>query len=191
MTIFYKRNKIIFAQGERAESAYLIREGQVKLRVASEDGREAVTGILSVGDFIGEGCMLSQEMRSCTAASLTPVALSRISPSDILQDAEFNRQFVAFLLKRNAAMEEDLTDQILRSSEERLARLLLKLSGAREKAVPDTIPRISQETLAGMVGTTRSRVGYFLKRFEKRGLISYEDGIRVNSTLSREFIDVN
>jgi CRP/FNR family cyclic AMP-dependent transcriptional regulator len=185
-----RSKKAIFSQGEPAETIFYVRKGRVKLTVLSKDGREAVTGILVTGDFFGEGCLAGQPLRMSTAAVLGESIILRLEKKLIVrllqEQPAFAAHFIKHLLARNIRIEEDLVDQILNSSEKRLARRLLLLADFENQPEPDAVVgRISQETLAAMIGTTRSRVSFFMNRFRKLGFIEYKGEIRVHRSLVR------
>ena len=178
----------IFTQGEAADAVFYIQDGQVKLSVVSARGKEAVIALLGAQTFFGEGCLAGQPRRMATATALTDCTLMRIAKHAMLQvlhaEPAFSALFMAYLLSRNSRIEADLIDQLFNSSEKRLARVLLLLAhfgkDGKEELV---IPKVSQETLAEMIGTTRSRVSFFLNKFRKLGFIDYNGGIRVHSSL--------
>ena len=177
-----------YAQGDPAASVMYIQEGQVKLSVVNEAGKEAIVAILGPGDFFGEGCLAGQPLRMGTATALIPTIVSVIQKNEMMRaiysDPAFTERFMSYLLSRNLRTEEDLIDQLFNSSEKRLARTLLLLSGHGKKELPQKmLPNISQETLAEMVGTTRPRVNYFMNKFRKLGYIEYEGGLHVNASL--------
>jgi CRP/FNR family transcriptional regulator, cyclic AMP receptor protein len=185
---FYKK-QTIFAQGAQCDAVFYIQKGTVKLTVVSELGKEATIGILSTGDFLGEGCLTGQPLRSMSAAAVQDCSLMRIK-SDAIKEVlhrehAFSDMFVAYLLTRNIRYEEDLVDQFFNSSEKRPARILLLLAKFGKEHAPEAvIPKISQESLAEMVGTTRSRVNLFMNKFRKLGFIDYDsDGLEVRSSL--------
>jgi CRP/FNR family cyclic AMP-dependent transcriptional regulator len=182
----------IFTQGDAADSVYYIQKGKVRLSVVSKIGKEATIGILSEGNFFGEGSLAGQALRMGSAAAMTDCHLLRIEKKAMMEalhrEHAFSDMFVAYLLSRNIRYEEDLVDQLFNSSEKRLARVLLMLAHFGKEGVPETVvPKISQETLAEMVGTTRSRVSFFMNRFRKLGFIQYaggiEGGLQVHSSL--------
>jgi CRP-like cAMP-binding protein len=186
----FRKKQTIFAQGGSADAVFYIQKGKVKLTVVSRIGKEATIGILNQGDFFGEGCLTGQLLRLCSANALTDCSVMQIDKKSMLEvlhrEHEFSDLFVAYLLTRNIRYEEDLVDQLFNSSEKRLARILLLLAhfgkdGKHEVA----IPKISQENLAEMVGTTRSRVSFFMNRFRKLGFIDYHAGdeLQVHSSL--------
>jgi CRP-like cAMP-binding protein len=185
----YQGNESVFAQGDTADAVFYIQSGKVKLTVVSTRGKEAVVAILQEGSFFGEGCLAGQPLRMSTATVMQRAGIIRVTKQammELLHDApEFAESFVAYLLSRNIRMEEDLVDQLFNSSEKRLARLLLLLAnfGKESKPIP-VVAKISQETLADMIGTTRSRVSFFMNRFRKLGFIDYNGGgMRVHSSL--------
>jgi CRP/FNR family cyclic AMP-dependent transcriptional regulator len=180
----------IFAQGGSSDAVFYIQKGKVKLTVVSHVGKEATIGILNSGDFFGEGCLTGQPLRLCSATAMTDCAVMRIDKQSMMEvlhrERAFSDMFVAYLLMRNIRYEEDLVDQLFNSSEKRLARILLLLSHFGKEGKPEVaIPKISQETLAEMVGTTRSRVNFFMNRFRKLGFIDYQagDALQVHSSL--------
>jgi CRP/FNR family cyclic AMP-dependent transcriptional regulator len=178
----------IFTQGDAADAVFYIQEGQVKLSVVSAQGKEAVIAILAAQAFFGEGCLAGQPVRMATATALTDCALMRIEKQamfEVLQaEPAFSALFMAYLLSRNSRIEADLIDQLFNSSEKRLARVLLLLAHfGKEGKIEPVIPQISQETLAEMIGTTRSRVNFFLNKFRKLGFIDYNGDLRVHSSL--------
>ena len=179
---------VLFAQGAQANSVFYVQDGSVKLSVLSSAGKEAVVAMLGPGDFCGEGCMAGQPLRMGTATAVVPTAVLRIRKRDMLrmlhEHSEFSDRFIAHMLTRNIRIEEDLVDQLFNSSEKRLARTLLLLARyGKEDAMPRTLPKLSQETLAEMVGTTRSRVNFFMNKFRKLGFIKYNGGLTVNGSL--------
>jgi CRP/FNR family cyclic AMP-dependent transcriptional regulator len=180
--------KAIFRQGDPADSIYFIEKGKVKITVLSNRGKEAVVGILGVGDFIGEGCLAGQTVRMATATPLSECIVVRIERAATFQalkaDSQFSEILLAYLLIRNIRIQEDLVDQLFNSSEKRLARVLLMLANYGQEQQPDlAVGKISQETLAEMVGTTRSRVSFFMNKFRKLGFIKYNGGLEVNNSL--------
>ena len=182
----------IFAQGDAADAVFYIQKGRVKLTVVSKVGREATIGILGEGNFFGEGALAGQALRMGSASAMTDCEIQRIEKKAMVaalhREHAFSDMFVAYLLARNIRYEEDLVDQLFNSSEKRLARVLLLLAHFGKEGVPEpVVPKISQETLAEMVGTTRSRVSFFMNRFRKLGFIHYagglEGGLQVHSSL--------
>jgi CRP/FNR family cyclic AMP-dependent transcriptional regulator len=184
----YRKNRIVFAQGTPADSVYYIQRGKIKLAIVSPRGKEAVIAILGEGFFFGEGCLAGQPLRMATAVALTECSVLQVKKTvmtRILHDEpEFSEMFIAHLLTRNIRVEEDLVDQLFNSSEKRLARILLLLANFGKDVQPEeVIPNISQETLAEMIGTTRSRVSFFLNKFRKLGFIEYNGGMHVHPAL--------
>jgi len=190
--MFFPKKQTILAQGDPADAVFYLQTGKVRLTVVSKDGKEATIGILSDGSFFGEGSLAGQTVRMGTATAMTDCAVLRIEKKamvDALQrEHTLSDLFIAHLLKRNIQFEEDLVDQLFNSSEKRLARVLLMLAHFGKEGIPESvIPKISQETLAEMVGTTRSRVSFFMNRFRKLGFVDYaggpEGGLQVHSSL--------
>jgi CRP-like cAMP-binding protein len=184
----FPKKDAIFRQGESADAVFYLEAGKVKLTVVSKTGKEATIGILNDRSFFGEGSMAGQVLRMGSATALTDCTVVRIERDVMVQalhrEHEFSDLFVAYLLARNIRYEEDLVDQLFNSSEKRLARVLLLLAHFGKEGVPETVvPKISQETLAEMVGTTRSRVSFFMNRFRKMGFIDYNGELKVNSSL--------
>jgi CRP/FNR family transcriptional regulator, cyclic AMP receptor protein len=184
------KKQSIFAQGAPADAVFFIQEGKVRLTVVSKIGKEATLGMLSEGAFFGEGALAGQALRMGSATALTDCELLRIDKKAMMlalhQQHAFSDLFVAYLLARNIRYEEDLVDQLFNSSEKRLARILLLLAHFGKEGVPQTvIPKISQETLAEMIGTTRSRVSFFMNRFRTLGFVEYDggSGLQVHSSL--------
>jgi CRP-like cAMP-binding protein len=187
--VAYPRKQTIFTQGDAADCVFYVQAGKVRLTVVSKIGKEATLGILSEGDFFGEGSLAGQALRMGSATAMTDCELMRIDKKAMMEalhrEHRFSDMFVAYLLARNIRYEEDLVDQLFNSSEKRLARILLLLAHFGKEGVPETvIPKISQETLADMIGTTRSRVSFFMNRFRKLGFVDYGgDGLKVHSSL--------
>ena len=188
--VLFPKKQIIFVQGDLADAVFYIQTGKVKLTVVSKTGKEATIGILGDGDFFGEGSLAGQALRMGAATALTDCAVLRIDKKAMMKalhrEHEFSDMFVAYLLARNIRYEEDLVDQLFNSSEKRLARILLLLARFGKEGVPKTvIPKVSQESLAEMIGTTRSRVSFFMNRFRKLGFIDYHagDALQVHSSL--------
>ena len=184
----YRKDQIIFSQGEVADTIFYIQKGGVKVVVLSDQGKEAVVGILEPGQFFGEGCMNGHSLRIATSTATEESLITSISKSAMIavlhDEPKFSELFVAYLLTRNSRVEDDLIDQLFNSSEKRLARLLLLLAKFGKEGSPTPIsPNISQETLAEMIGTTRSRVSFFMNKFRKLGLISYNGKIEVHDSL--------
>jgi len=187
--VAFPKKKTIFTQGDAADSVFYVQEGKIQLTVVSKSGREATLGILSDGAFFGEGSLAGQSRRMGSAKAMTDCDLVRIDKKAMMlalqREHTFSDLFVAYLLARNVRYEEDLVDQLFNSSEKRLARVLLLLAHfGKEGAPASVIPKISQETLAEMVGTTRSRVSFFMNRFRELGFVDYDgDGLQVHSSL--------
>jgi len=185
----YPKNKAIFAQGEPSDSVFYIQTGQVKLTVLSTQGKEATIALLGEGDFVGEGCIASdQPLRVASATAITDCCLLRIEKQAMLnvlhREHAFSDLFVAYLVGRHNRTQEDLVDQLFNSAEKRLARTLLLLARfGKEGRSESVIPKISQETLAEMVGTTRARINFFMNRFRQLGLIDYNGGLEIHSAL--------
>ena len=186
----YGRGETIFTQGESAKHVLYIQSGGVKLSVLSKAGREAVVAMLGPGDFFGEGCLAGQPFRIGSATAITPSVILLVAKQKMVQllhrQHTMSDRFIAHMLSRNIRIEEDLIDQLFNSSEKRLARTLLLLARyGKQDAPARMVPRISQETLAEMVGTTRSRVNFFLNKFKKLGFIEYtgENPVKINSSL--------
>ena len=184
----FEKNQHIFEQGDVADAVFYIQKGSVKLTVLSEQGREAVVGILEPGQFFGEGCLNGHPLRIATTTAMEESVITSITREAMIgllhSEPKFSEMFMAYLLTRNSRIEEDLIDQLFNSSEKRLARLLLLLAHFGTEGTPQPIlVGISQETLAEMIGTTRSRVGFFMNKFRKLGLISYNGKIDVHNSL--------
>jgi CRP/FNR family transcriptional regulator, cyclic AMP receptor protein len=183
-----QKHQILFAQGDTANGVFYIQAGRVKLSVVSQQGKEAVVAILERGSFFGEGCLAGQLVCMATATSLDNSSIVRIEKQamiDVLQnEPAFSELFLTYLLTRNLRIQEDLVDQLFNSAEKRLARTLLLLATFEKEGKSELVmPRISQETLAEMIGTTRSRVSFFMNRFKKLGFIEYTDGLHVHRAL--------
>src|SRR6476659_8267031 len=184
----FRKDEVVFAQGDVASTVFYIQKGQVKVVVISEQGKEAVVGILGPGQFFGEGCMNGHSLRIATTTTMEDCLVTAIAKTAMLaalhDQPKFSEMFMAYLLTRNSRIEEDLIDQLFNSSEKRLARLLLLLANFGKQGSPQPIsPNISQETLAEMIGTTRSRVSHFMNKFRKLGFISYNGKVEVHSSL--------
>src|SRR5688572_8381132 len=187
-TVRLTAGAVVFAQGAQANTVFYVQEGGVKLSVLSSAGKEAVVAMLGPGDFLGEGCLAGQPLRMGTATAVMRTALLRIPKREMVRmlhdHPAFSDRFLAHMLTRNIRIEEDLVDQLFNSSEKRLARTLLLLARyGKEDTTPRVLPKLSQETLAEMVGTTRSRVNFFMNKFRKLGLIEYNGGLKVNNSL--------
>lgn len=190
----YEISQVVYRQDDFADSVFYIRTGQVKITVTSKEGKEAVVGILGAGDFFGEKVLNGQVLRKATAVALTECAITRIQKADFIRlvhsDPKFYELFISHLLARNTRIEEDLADQLLNSSEKRLARTLLLLASFGTGSETEPIPaKVSQETLAEMIGTTRARVSFFMNRFRRLGLIDYDSQIEVHRPLLKRFLD--
>ena len=184
----YGKDEIIMSQGDPADAVFYIESGKVKISVVSEQGKEAVIAMLGTNDFFGEGCLAGQAQRIATVATMTDSVIVRLEKAAIVrviqQEPAFAGMFIAHLLARAIRVEADLVDQLFNSSEKRLARLLLLMANFGKEAKPEPIlAKISQETLADMIGTTRSRVSFFMNKFRKLGLIDYKGRIEVHSSL--------
>jgi CRP-like cAMP-binding protein len=178
----------VFAQGAAANSVFYVLDGGVKLSVLSAGGKEAVVALLGPGDFFGEGCLAGQPLRMANATAVAPTKVLRIQKRAMVrllnEFPDFSNRFIAHMLARNIRIEEDLVDQLFNSSEKRLARTLLLLARYGSEHVPTLVlPKLSQETLAEMIGTTRSRVNFFMNKFRKLGFIEYNGGLKINSAL--------
>ena len=187
-TLQCQKHQILFAQGDTANAVFYIQEGQVKLSVVSRQGKEAVVAMLQRGNFFGEGCLGGHLVCMATATSLENSSIVRIDKQamiDVLHnEPAFSELFMSHLLTRSLRIQEDLIDQLFNSAEKRLARMLLLLAHFGKEGKPElVIPKISQETLAEMIGTTRSRVSFFMNRFKKLGFIEYTDGLHVHRSL--------
>jgi CRP/FNR family transcriptional regulator, cyclic AMP receptor protein len=184
----YRRAEVIFTQGDPCEHVMYVQKGGVKLSVLSKTGKEAVVAMLGAGEFFGEGCLAGQPVRMGSATAVTNSTILLVDKDEMVsllhKEHALSDRFIAHMLARNIRIEEDLVDQLFNSSEKRLARTLLLLAryGKHDKPVR-AVPPISQETLAEMVGTTRSRVNFFMKKFERLGFIDYKDGLKVNNSL--------
>jgi CRP/FNR family transcriptional regulator, cyclic AMP receptor protein len=184
----YRKNQVVFQQGDSADSVFYIQSGKAKVTVISEQGKEAVVAVLGTGDFFGEGCLGGQVLRLATVTTLTECAITRMPKAEIVSvihtEPAFAELFISHLLARNTRVEEDLVDQLFNSSEKRLARTLLLLANFGKEGEPEPVlAKISQETLAEMIGTTRSRVSHFMNKFRNLGLIDYNGQIHVHRSL--------
>ena len=182
------KKQIIFAQGDEADAIFYVQKGRVRLTVVSKIGKEATIAIVNQGNFFGEGSLAGQLLRMGSAAAMTDCEILRVEKKTMMEalhrEPALSEMFVAYLLGRNIRYEEDLVDQLFNSSEKRLDRVLLLLARFGKEGIPETVvPKISQETLAEMVGTTRSRVSFFMNRFRKLGFIHYNGGLQVHSSL--------
>ncbi len=185
----FRKKQTIFVQGDSSDAVFYIQKGKVRLTVVSQSGKEATIGILNEGNFFGEGCLAGQTLRLFSATAMTDCSVMRIDKKSMIEvlhrEHAFSDMFVAYLLTRNIRYEEDLVDQLFNSSEKRLARMLLLLAHfGKEGKAEVLVPKISQESLAEMVGTTRSRVSFFMNRFRTLGFIDYNsEGVQVHSSL--------
>jgi CRP/FNR family cyclic AMP-dependent transcriptional regulator len=188
----YAKNHTIFLQGEPADAIFYIQKGKIKLTVVSKQGKEAVVALLGAGDFFGEGCLAGQPLRMASATTMSECSIMRLEKTGVIRllhdQPAFSEVLLHHMLSRNIRIEEDLVDQLFNSSEKRLARVLLLLANFGKEGKPElVIPKVSQETLAEIVGTTRSRVSFFMNRFRKLGFIQYNgsisSGLEVHSSL--------
>jgi CRP/FNR family transcriptional regulator, cyclic AMP receptor protein len=184
----YRPLSVIFAQGDPSDSIMYIQKGTVRLSVLSRGGKEAIVAILGRGDFVGEGALAGQRVRMATATAVSTTTVLVVPKKQMMQllhdEPEFSNRFILFMLSRNVRIEEDLVDQLFNSSEKRLARTLMLLARyGMEDRPQGVLPHLSQETLAEMIGTTRSRVNYFMNKFRKLGFIEYNGGLKINAAL--------
>ena len=184
----YRKDEIVYSQGQPADSVFYMHKGKAKITVLSEQGKEAVVALLGVGDFFGEGCLAAQPRRMATASAMTECLITRMAKADVVrvihEQPAFSELFISHLLARNIRVEEDLVDQLFNSSEKRLARTLLLLANVGKDGGPQPITTpISQETLAEIIGTTRSRVSQFMNKFRKLGFIEYNGHLQIHSSL--------
>ena len=184
----YRKDQIVFSQGDVADAVFYVQEGKLKVTVISEQGKEAVIAILGPGDFFGEGCLNGHTRRVATTAAMGECVVTRIAKTSVIatlhNEPDFSGFFIAYLLARNGRIEEDLVDQLFNSSERRLARLLLLLANFGKEGRPEPIVgKFSQETLAEMIGTTRARVSFFMNKFRKLGFIEYNGKLEIHSSL--------
>jgi CRP-like cAMP-binding protein len=184
----YQEKQIVFSQADPADSIFYIHKGKIKLTVVSSHGKEAVVAILGERAFFGEGCLAGQPLRMATATTMSECTIVRLEKATIVRvlhhEPAFSEVFLSYLLSRNIRIEEDLVDQLFNSSEKRLARVLLLLANFGKEGKPEpVIAKMSQETLAEIIGTTRSRVSFFMNRFRKLGFIEYNGGLHVHSSL--------
>jgi CRP/FNR family transcriptional regulator, cyclic AMP receptor protein len=184
----YRKNQIVFSQGDPADSVFYIRDGKVKITVISEQGKEAVVAVLGSDEFCGEGCLTGQLRRVATAAAMTECEIMRLEKEAVVRvlhdEPAFSEMFISHLLARTLRVEADLVDQLFNSSEKRLARALLLLANFGKEGRPETIiAKVSQATLAEMIGTTRSRVSHFMNKFRELGFIKYNGTLEVHSSL--------
>jgi CRP/FNR family transcriptional regulator, cyclic AMP receptor protein len=184
----YSKNQVVFSQGDEANAVFYIQKGKMKLTVVSNAGKEAIIAILGPGDFLGEGCLAAQPVRLSTATTISNCSIIRLEKAAMIRvlhdEPAFSEMFVSYLLSRNMRIEEDLVDQLFNSSEKRLARVLLLLANFGKEGKPEpAIAKISQETLAEMIGTTRSRVSFFMNKLRKMGFIEYNGELHIHSSL--------
>ena len=184
----YQKDQIVFLQGDDGDAVFYIQKGEIKLTVISEQGKEAVVGILGPGQFFGEGCLNGHPLRVTTATAIDKCLITRVAKAAMIatmhDEPEFSELFMAYLLTRNSRIEEDLIDQLFNSSENRLARVLLLLANFGKEGTPQPIVgTFSQETLAEMIGTTRSRVSHFMNKFRKLGYIGYNGKLEIHNSL--------
>jgi CRP-like cAMP-binding protein len=184
----YERAVTVFSQGDPATSVMYVQDGGVKLSMRSESGKEAVVALLGPGEFFGEGCLAGQKVRVATATAMTSTTVLIVDKRKMIQmlheQSTFSDRFIAHVLARNIRIEEDLVDQLFNSSEKRLARALLLIARYGKQDKPQRVlPKVSQEVLAEMIGTTRSRVNFFMNKFRKLGFIEYNGGLKINSSL--------
>ena len=187
-TLHVPKKHVLFSQGDTADAVFYIQTGKVKLSVVSPHGKEAIIVMLEPGSFFGEGCLAGQLVQLATATTVDDATIVCFDKQSMLQllkdDRTFSELFLAYMLARNVRIQEDLVDQLFNSSEKRLARVLLLMAHFGKEGKPEeVIAKISQETLAEMIGTTRSRVSFFMNRFKKMGLIHYDNGLHVHSSL--------
>jgi CRP/FNR family cyclic AMP-dependent transcriptional regulator len=187
-TAAYHKNQAVFAQGDAANAVFYLQKGRIKLTVVSKQGKEAVVALLGASTFFGEGCLARQSLRMSTATAMDECSIMRLEKPRMVrllhEQPAFSEMFVAHLLSRSIRFEEDLIDQLFNSSEKRLARVLLLLANFGKEGQPEiVIAKISQETLAEMVGTTRSRVSFFMNKFRRLGFIDYKDKLEIHSSL--------
>jgi CRP-like cAMP-binding protein len=184
----YRKDEVIFSQGEVANAVFYIQQGKIKLTVISEQGKEAVVAILEPGHFFGEGCLNGHPLRIATTKAIEECVITRLEKATMIatihDEPQFSELFMSYLLTRNSRIEEDLIDQLFNSSEKRLARLLLLLANFGKEGTPQPVMgKYSQETLAEMIGTTRSRVSFFMNKFRKLGFIEYNGKLEVHNSL--------
>ena len=184
----YRRSEKAYSQGDPPTDVMYIQKGEIKLSVVNKVGKEAIVAILGPDDFFGEGCLARESVRRETAAALTPATVLAIQKNEMIRmlhaERAFADRFITYMLERNGRIEEDLIDQLFNSSEKRLARTLLQLTRyGRQEEPQKMLPKVSQEMLAGMIGTTRSRVNFFMIKFRKLGFIGYDGGLHINPSL--------
>ena len=192
--VHLKKNETAYAQGDAADAIFYVQKGQLRVTVTSASGKEATLALVGAGEFLGENCMISAHpVRLATATAMTECTVLKISKAEMVrvlhQEQALSDVFVSFLLTRNARVQADLVDQLFNSSEKRLARILLLLAQFGKESKPETVvPKISQEVLAEMIGTTRSRVSFFMNRFRKLGFLEYNGEIRIHNSLLNIFL---
>ncbi|MHB1217134.1 MAG: Crp/Fnr family transcriptional regulator [Alphaproteobacteria bacterium] len=183
----YAQGGVVFEQGTAADAVFYIQKGRVQISILSEQGKEGVIGVMGLGDFFGEGCLAGQPLHLATATALSDASIVKIGKDTMVRvlrdEPSFSELFMAFLLTRNIEVEAELVDHLFNSSEKRLARVLLLLANFGKDGTLQPIPKVSQEMLAARVGTTRSRINFFMNKFRKLGLIEYDGEIRVHSAL--------
>jgi CRP-like cAMP-binding protein len=190
----YHKDQVLYAQGDPADSTFFVQSGSAKVTIVSSEGREAVVGILRPGDFCGEECLTEYPLRTATVTLLTECTVTRLERASMIralrEDRAFSDLFVSHLAARNIRTQADLADQLLNSTEKRLARLLLNLSGGgeEEQGLEPIVPKISQETLAEMIGTSRTHVNFFMNKFRRLGLVDYDGELKVNRSLLNKFL---
>jgi CRP/FNR family transcriptional regulator, cyclic AMP receptor protein len=187
-SVAYARGELVFSQGDPADSIHYIQKGKVKLSVVSKSGKEAVIALLEPGHFFGEGCLAGQQLRMASASAIEKSSIMRLEKASAIkvlrEEPSFSELLLSYMLTRTARIEEDLVDQLFNSSEKRLARALLMLANFGKEGKPEKIiAKVSQEMLAEMVGTTRSRVSFFMNKFRRLGFISYNGTLEVHSSL--------
>jgi len=192
--LLYRKGQVIFSQGDKARSVFYLREGRVKITMNSSDGNVALIALLEEGQFFGEGCIARRPFRVTTATAIATISVLEIQKTEMIraihEAPEFSDLFIAHILKRNVRAEENLADQIFNSSENRLARALLSIGkDGKHEGAGTLVAKVSQETLAEMVGTTRSRVSFFMNKFRRLGFIRYNGGLHINSSCLRVFLD--
>jgi CRP-like cAMP-binding protein len=183
----YSGGGVVFEQGTAADAVFYIQKGRIQIAVLSEQGKEGVIGVLGIGDFFGEGCLAGQPLHLATATAMSDASIVKIDKDTMIRvlrdEPEFSDLFMSYLLTRNIEVEAELVDHLFNSSEKRLARVLLLLANFGKNGTLQPIPKVSQEMLAARVGTTRSRINFFMNKFRKLGLIEYDGEIRVHSAL--------
>jgi CRP/FNR family transcriptional regulator, cyclic AMP receptor protein len=184
----YQKDQIVYSQGDPADSVFYVQSGRLKVTAVSEEGKEAVVAIVNPGNFCGEECLTGHKLRISTVKTLAPCGLVRMAKASVVralhEDQEFSELFTTYLMERNIRVQEDLVDQLLNSTEKRLARLLLILANYGKEDRPDPIvPKINQETLAEMIGTSRTHVNFFMNKFRQLGFIEYNGDIKVHRSL--------